>query len=209
MDITSIRALILDYGGVISLPQDADNGQDILHSLGLAPVDIAKVYRRLRPPYDRGQITGEQYWAGVLQQFGLRPADFDLARLVEKDVQSWTHLNPAMIRFITEARGQVQQLAIISNMTHDTLAYMRQHFDWLRLFDVLCFSCELGRNKPEREIYDICLRRLQVNAGECLFVDDSTRNVAGAQAVGMQALHYTTFAEFSRQVMGRGDPPPA
>jgi HAD superfamily hydrolase (TIGR01509 family) len=40
-------------------------------------------------------------------------------------------------------------------------------------------------------LFERCLDRLEVGAGEALFVDDSLANVEGARAVGLTAIHYT------------------
>ncbi len=57
------------------------------------------------------------------------------------------------------------------------------------LFDVVVFSCQVGCVKPEREIYDICLRRLGVSAEDCLFVGDGgSHELEGARAVGLTTV---------------------
>jgi putative hydrolase of the HAD superfamily len=200
MNKTKIRALILDYGGVISLPQNPQNVDNILTRLGKERNDFRQVYRSWRPMYDNGQLSGTEYWAKILEHYRIEPDEHLIARIIREDVQSWTHLNDQVLEFIRERRNQVGKLAIISNMTRETLAFMREHFEWLDLFDELTFSCAVGINKPAKAIYETCLGRLGVPPGECLFVDDSPENVHAAQAMGMAALHFTTFAEFEQQV---------
>ena len=80
------------------------------------------------------------------------------------------------------------------------MVLMRRRYDWLELFDALIFSCELGINKPQREIYEICLRQLDMSPNECLFVDDSVANVEGALAVGMHGLKFDTFERFIKEL---------
>lgn len=196
MGKTNIRALIFDYGGVISQPQNPENVNNILQSLKQDYTDFMEVYYHQRTQYDRGQISGEQYWMNVLQHYGLDPQDFEIARLIQEDVRSWTQLNESMIRFITESREKIHKLAIISNMTDDTLAYMRSHFGWLELFDELSFSCEIGKNKPDMEIYATCISRLKLSPNECLFVDDSSENVKGALKLGISAIQFKNFPDF-------------
>jgi len=192
----SIRALILDYGGVISQPQNPENVNNILRRLKQEPNGFREVYLRQRAQYDSGQLSGEQYWANILQHYGINPVGFDIAGLIRQDVKSWTQINEAMIQLITECRSKVHKLAIISNMTQDTLVLMRRQYHWLGLFDELCFSCELGITKPGREIFEMCLQNLKVRPNECLFVDDSERNVRGAMVTGMHTVLFKTFSEF-------------
>jgi putative hydrolase of the HAD superfamily len=196
MNKIPIYALILDYGGVISQPQNPENVNNLCQHLQQTGNDFQKVYRSQRAPYDSGQLSGQQYWRNVLQSFGLALNDFDIAYLVQEDIKSWTQLNQAMVQFIAASRSKFHKLAMISNMTSDTLAFMRSHYPWLALFDELCFSCELGTNKPDPAIYEICLSKLGLLPNECLFVDDSLENVEGALKLGIHAIQFKTFPEF-------------
>ena len=45
--------------------------------------------------------------------------------------------------------------------------------------------------KPDPAIYRLALDRFALRAAECVFVDDRTDNVAGAQNVGMEAVLFT------------------
>ena len=57
------------------------------------------------------------------------------------------------------------------------------------LFDAVVFSCDVGCVKPEREIYEHCLRRLELPAADCLFVGDGGSNeLTGARNAGLRAV---------------------
>jgi putative hydrolase of the HAD superfamily len=196
MSKSLVRALILDYGGVLSLPQDAGSVQCMADLLNQDTHRLLQVYRARRAPYDSGLLSGEMYWQGVLEQLGIPADGFDIPRLIDHDVRSWTQINEPMVQVAVQIRDRIHRLAILSNMTRDSLAFIRRHFDWLGLFDAQIYSCELGCSKPEREIYEHCLDRLEVPASDCLFVDDSAENVKGAFRVGISAIQFTTYAEF-------------
>jgi len=192
----SVRGLVLDYGGVLTLAQDAASVEGMVEHLGVEEGLFRRVYREWRPGFDAGRVSGEGYWRGVIGDCGLDPEGVEIGRLIELDVQSWTQLNPAMVGFVREVRSRVHRLAILSNMTQTTLVWMRKHFEWLALFDACVFSCEVGVNKPDAAIYALCARRLGVPAGECLFVDDSAENVRGAQEAGMAAIRFESVDQF-------------
>jgi putative hydrolase of the HAD superfamily len=199
MKKTGISALIVDYGGVISKPQNLDYFQEILQNLGIDENRFIGVYQAQRNNYDNGQLSGKEYWQKIFQNFGLEPDEPMADKLIQADVKSWTEINGSMIRFLQESRGEVGKLAIISNMMRDTLAHMRNHFDWLEIFDDQIYSCEIGINKPDARIYEICLNSLDVKPHACLFVDDSQKNVSGAVESEMNAIHYKSFAQFSQE----------
>ena len=60
------------------------------------------------------------------------------------------------------------------------------------LFDCAIFSCDVGHAKPDREIYEICLRALDVEPGDVVYVGDGSSNeLAGARALGMTTVMMT------------------
>lgn len=58
-------------------------------------------------------------------------------------------------------------------------------------FDSVVLSGAVGFAKPDAEIYRLTARRLGLEPGECVFVDDLRRNVDGAVATGMVGIHHS------------------
>lgn len=58
--------------------------------------------------------------------------------------------------------------------------------------------------KPETAIYHCLLRRNDLKAVDCIFIDDSPANVAGAEAVGMDAILFTDAAALRDALTKRG-----
>jgi putative hydrolase of the HAD superfamily len=57
-------------------------------------------------------------------------------------------------------------------------------------FDHIVISAEVGIAKPDPRIYYLALDGMGVAATEAVFVDDFEKNIHGARAVGMQAIHF-------------------
>ena len=55
--------------------------------------------------------------------------------------------------------------------------------------DVVC-SAEVGVAKPEPRIYALAAKRLRLSPSECVFIDDSERNIDAARATGMHAVYF-------------------
>lgn len=58
------------------------------------------------------------------------------------------------------------------------------------LFDAVVLSGVVGVAKPSPEIYRLTARRLEIEAEDCVMVDDLRRNVDGAVEAGMVGLHH-------------------
>ncbi|MFH8393825.1 HAD family hydrolase [Streptomyces sp. NPDC018036] len=62
-------------------------------------------------------------------------------------------------------------------------------------FDALLFSCRFGATKPSAALFNQALEMMGSAAGEAVFVDDKPANVAAAQALGIDAIQFTSAAE--------------
>ncbi len=58
-------------------------------------------------------------------------------------------------------------------------------------FGVTIVSGQEQMLKPEARIFRLLCDRAGIVPQECLFIDDSEKNVLGAKAVGMDAIHFT------------------
>ena len=68
------------------------------------------------------------------------------------------------------------------------------------IFRDIVVSGQVGMLKPEPGIYELLLNRNGLQAGDCLFIDDSAENVRGAVAVGMKAVRFTGADALSDQL---------
>ncbi len=63
-------------------------------------------------------------------------------------------------------------------------------------FDVVIFSCEVGFMKPDREIYELCLKKLGEKPENCVFVGDGGSNeFMGAKSLGISTIMVTGIAK--------------
>lgn len=83
-------------------------------------------------------------------------------------------------------------LYALTNWSAETFPRTRPRFAFFQRFRAIAVSGELKLAKPDPAIYRHLLGVIGAPPEECLFVDDAPKNVAGAQAVGMQALRFET-----------------
>ncbi len=198
----SLRAVVFDYGRVLSLPPSDADWAAFAAATDLPLSALMQRYWQFRDAYDRKETTAPQYWAQVV---GHELAENEVTELVAMDDAQWTRVNPEMLSLTRELKECGLKIAILSNMQVDMLRVMRAKFDWLDEFDVQMYSCEVGLVKPDREVYLECLRRLDVRPKEALFLDDKQKNTAGAEAVGMHTLLFDgDMNAFDRKLIDLG-----
>jgi putative hydrolase of the HAD superfamily len=66
------------------------------------------------------------------------------------------------------------------------------------------FSSRVRLIKPDPAIFRLAEQRLALDPPNTLFIDDSPRNVAAAQAAGWQALHFTNAARLAADLRSGG-----
>jgi len=87
--------------------------------------------------------------------------------------------------------------ALVSN------SWRRSDYDGLEdAFDVVVLSQQLGIRKPDPRIYEEALRRLELPATQCVFVDDLGGNLKPAKQLGLTTIRHeraeTTIPELER-----------
>ena len=94
------------------------------------------------------------------------------------------------VQLLAELHAQGTPLYALTNWNQETFAYARERYAWLSRFRGIVVSGEERCVKPEPQIYQTLLARYALQAADCVFIDDSALNVAGAREVGMHALQF-------------------
>jgi putative hydrolase of the HAD superfamily len=206
--VSRIRAVISDFGGVLTNPLweafagwnervGADPGV-----LGMA-LQRAAEERGEHPLYslEKGEISEAEFTSAVQAQL---PGEIRLDGF--RDVYfSHLHANEPMIDLMRDLRERGFRMAMLTNNVREWEPLWRAKLPVDEIFELVVDSAFVGMRKPEREIYDLTLERLgDVRAEECVFVDDLDVNCATATELGMTAVHYVSpeqaIAEIERAV---------
>lgn len=79
-------------------------------------------------------------------------------------------------------------VTLLTNWARDTFTEARGRFPFLERPRGITVSGEIGMIKPERGIYDHHAAAFDLEPSASLFIDDSQKNVDGAQAAGWHAV---------------------
>ena len=94
----------------------------------------------------------------------------------------------------------------ITNFSAEKFADAQRTWPFLGSFIDVIVSGEHRVLKPDPAIYRLLLDGNGLAAEACVFIDDSQKNVVGAQAVGMHALHFTGAERLRQDLRGLGFP---
>jgi len=202
----SLRAVVFDYGMVLTGPPDPQAHAALMRITGLSLDRFESLYWASRPLYDEGKLTGIEYWQKILGEAGLNH-ELDQARVEELnqwDARMWTTQNPAVLAWQKLLKERGLLTAILSNIGDDVVANVEREFDWLHRFDVLVWSYQVHMVKPNPAIYRYTLEKLGTRPEETLFLDDRTVNVEAARAVGIMAIEFSNVERLREDLIGAG-----
>jgi len=200
----TLRAVIFDYGMVLTGPQDPESHAALLRITGLSVDRFESLYWVDRHAYDEGKLTGLAFWQKFARDAELHLSPATIDELNHHDARMWTTQNPAMVAWQQQLRQHGLLTAILSNMGDNVLANLEREFPWIQNFDALVWSFQHLMAKPDPAIYHLVLEKLNVRPTEALFLDDKLVNIEAAQALGMHAIQFSTVDHLRAELIALG-----
>jgi putative hydrolase of the HAD superfamily len=216
--MSPIRAIISDFGGVLTSPLQesfVDLMQDSgvsLESLGKAMATIAE--REGSNPLfelETGRMSEGAFFSALEDE--LSASHGSSVTLDGFGARYFRRLEPndRMIEYMHELRGRGYKMAICTNNIREWEAQWRAMLPVDEIFDVVVDSAFVGSRKPEPRIYQITLERLGASADEALFIDDVEVNCDGARELGIDAIRFRSSEQAIGEIEAvlareRGDP---
>jgi len=185
-----VKAVLFDFGQVLSLPADPAVWQQMLTISGLSEADLHREYWAHRHEYDRGTFTGEAYWHKVATGSNAAFTPEQIAALLAADVNLWSRLNQPMVEWAKQLQHAGVRTGILSNIGDAMAEGLVAKFDWIAAFDHCIWSHSLKLAKPEAAIYHCAAQGLATDPAQILFIDDKAENIEAAHSIGMQAIQY-------------------
>ena len=199
-----LKAVIFDYGLVLTGPQSPKAIDAALRITGLSRERFDRLYWEDRHAYDEGNLTGLSYWKKILTEAGLNPGPELIKEMIYLDGRMWLTENAAMLRWQERLKAAGLKTAILSNMGDLVQMEIERSCKWLTRFDVQVWSNQLRIAKPDPRIYMHTVARLSVFPEEILFLDDRLVNVQAARRLGMRSLVFSTMNQLERDIASAG-----
>ncbi|MEM6997578.1 MAG: HAD family phosphatase [Patescibacteria group bacterium] len=172
-----IRVIILDCFGVL-----AESGWGL----------IDDTYKPTKEQWDEMSAVSHACDRGIISIAELVQAFADVLDVGPGEINQVIgsqRKNYPLLQLIEQLKDKGYTIAMLSNVGS---GFMNDYFTEkeLLLFDHMFLSSDLGMTKPDPEIYEHCIKALDVSANECLFIDDNATNVYAAEAEGIHGHVY-------------------
>lgn len=135
-------------------------------------------------PLMEGEMTCDEYYRHVERLFDVKVPGKPFSDFFKP------HFNKPVLEVITELHNKGQRVICASNTFEPHWSIIeREGFD--RVFDKCYLSHIMGLSKPSSLFFEKILEEEGTDAGNVMFMDDSSANAGTARSMGMKVLHYT------------------
>lgn len=181
-----IRNIIFDLGNVII----NYNQEQIINNFTKKEEEIKYIYDEIfhAPEWelmDLGNITNNQ----VIEVINKRN-EFKYLNLTDCFLHEWykkQEINRDIVEIAKMLKKNGYKLFVLSNMANLTYEYFKND-EFFSLCTGIVISAHEHVKKPDEKVYRLLLERYNLNAEECLFIDDddSGKNYKTANKIGIK-----------------------
>ena len=178
----SAEWVVSDAMGVVYEVGDDTNDLLVPYVQELNPLISREKINEVYLTASLGRISSRQFWRDL--GFGDR-----YPRIEEDYLTTCLRLDPGF-KGTAEKLLRSYSLAMLSNDVAEWSVYLRAMFDLDKYFNAVIISGDVGYRKPGREIFDIFLGKVKAPASNCVFVDDSAKNLRAAAELGFRTVKF-------------------
>lgn len=179
-----MKNIVFDLAGVVFARNEARCPQELMDYFYF--INSGEQLPDFWCDYDRGTRSFDNV-AQCLAQF--RGSDVQTARHMMATAITYQDQVAPTAELIAELKGESYRLFVLSNMSKEYIDFLRK-MPVYQYFDGEVISCEVGLNKPEREIYSLLLDKFNLDPLQTMFIDDRKENVVAAAELGIVPFHF-------------------
>jgi FMN phosphatase YigB (HAD superfamily) len=197
-----IQTIIFDFGRVIGFFDHRVTTKRLAEHADLPVEEMhASLFEgTLEDDYESGRISTSEFLRRVREACRLTCPDEIIA-------SAWADIfwpNEPICALLPRLKPRYRLLLGSNTNELHARQFCGQFADWLRHFDALVLSHEVGVRKPKAGFFEHCIRLAGCAPADCVFIDDLPSNVAGARACGLQSIVYSDFDDLCKQFTALG-----
>jgi putative hydrolase of the HAD superfamily len=178
------KNIIFDLGGVMIEWSPEKFLQEAFSDQERVPTEFVEVFNSLLwATHDGGWFTREEVFAKLPEQY-----DRALFSSLVYRLAGYLHPVQPMIDLFFDLKAKGYKVYLLSNMPKEMYGDLVQMHDFFAHADGQLLSFEVGAIKPMPQIYQALLNKYQLEAKECLFIDDREDNVYAGKKAGIEGV---------------------
>lgn len=201
--LNMIKNIIFDFGGVL-----VDwNPKYLYKKLFTNEADMADFLENIcTSDWNEQQDEGRTLRAGTDYLVALHP---EKTALIEAYYSRWEEMLAGPIEGTVDILQKLKNAGTyglygLTNWSIETFPIALARFDFFSLFDGILVSGTEKIRKPDPAFYQLLLSRYNLQASECLFIDDNQRNTDSAIKFGIQSINFKHPEQLLKELNAHG-----
>lgn len=181
-----IKAILFDFDGVLTIDKtgSATITNYISNTCGIPLEKVKSCYYKFNKQLLLGETTHQEIWKDFCQSLG---QDIDYNILL--DSFRLTRLDDKMIALVQKLKERYL-VGMVTDNKYDRISTILEYRGLNQYFDVVAVSACVHSGKATRDIFDYVLNTLNVSANECIFIDNTEKNLVVPKQMGMSTIFF-------------------
>ncbi len=192
-----IKVIIFDWGGVLTKGRHTDS------IIRLLEKKFNTSIKNHRPSFvsfmdmiDFKDIGFEDFVDRVNREFQLGITTEEMRAIFSQAIIP----NKEVLNLVRGLRKEYRVVALSNNSKVTVHLLKTSHESTLDLFEKAYISFEVGKHKPNRDFFEYVLDDLNLEAGQCVFIDDNQKNVEVAGKIGINSILYKNAKQLEKDL---------
>ncbi len=194
-----IKLIIFDLSGVCFTVEEHPFLELFAKEQHLPCSAFISAYDDLIVQTETDALSAEELWKRLSLKFHF---SYDLSEIIDRML----HLKypvPEILALVSQLKAKYHT-AYFTNYNRAYWAVHEQLFDLAPYFETGIVSYQIQSRKPDPRGFMLLLERFSLKSHEVLFVDDSVKNVAAAQKLGIHAIHFENKLQLRSALEAQG-----
>jgi 2-haloacid dehalogenase len=196
------RVVVFDLGGVLIDWNPRYLYRQLFEDEAAMELFLAEV---CHSAWNEEQDRGRMFADAVEEAAALYP---EQRALIEAYHHRWDEMLAGPIEgtvaILADLKEAGHELHALTNWSAEKFPIARERYAFLTWFETVLVSGEHGLIKPDARISELLLERIGREASACIYIDDSAKNIAAAEALGFESIHFQGPEELRGELIGLG-----
>ena len=198
-----IKAIVFDLGNVVLTNDHPYNTPtelaEFCQYLGTTMDNLDTAFEMSFPDYSLGKKTEDEFWEKFLYVARAKKIDIEYAKKFWRKNQKE---NEHMLEFLKTLKNKYK-IAALSTIPREWLDYKRERFGLDNYFEFIVSSGYSGLAKPDPKIYDLLIKKMQLEPNTILFIDDKETVLPPAQDLGINTYLFRGQDDLEKELVKR------
>ncbi|OGK44081.1 hypothetical protein A2957_01310 [Candidatus Roizmanbacteria bacterium RIFCSPLOWO2_01_FULL_38_11] len=157
---------------------------------------MEKGWNEAWPLYELGKITEDTFWGKFLTTAGSNTIDIQKAKtLWRKYFSSKPEMFPILARL-----KKNYSLVVLSSTGKEWLDYKIEKYHLNDYFSSYITTCNTSLRKTDEKIYNLVVKRLNIEPQEILFIDDNEKVIQMARQAGLKTILFENPVQLANEL---------